>query len=34
MGFEVGGLRMPLTELTEPNTEKLMKEMQKFGLIK
>lgn len=33
MGFEVGGLRMPLTELTEANTEKLAKAMKDFGIL-
>lgn len=33
MGFEVGGLRMPLTELTEGNTEKLAKAMKDFGIL-
>lgn len=33
MGFEVGGLRMPLTELTEANTEKLAKVMKDFGIL-
>lgn len=33
MGYEVGGLRMPLTELTEANTEKLAKAMREFGII-
>ena len=33
MGFEVGGLRMPLTELTEANTEKLAKAMRDFGIL-
>ncbi len=32
MGMEVGGLRMPLTELTEANTEKLAKAMTDFGI--
>ena len=30
LGYEVGGLRMPLTELTEGNTEKLAKAMKEF----
>lgn len=34
MGYEVGPLRMPLTELTEANTEKLAKAMREFGIIK
>ena len=34
MGYEVGPLRMPLTELTEGNTEKLAKAMRDFGIIK
>ena len=33
MGMEVGPLRMPLTELTEGNTEKLFKAMKDFGII-
>lgn len=33
MGIEVGGLRMPLTELTEENTRKLTKELQEVGLL-
>ena len=33
MGYEVGGLRMPLTELTEGNTEKLAKAMRDFGIL-
>ena len=33
MGMEVGGLRMPLTELTEANTEKLAKAMRDFGIL-
>ena len=33
MGHEVGALRMPLTELTEGNTEKLAKAMKEFGII-
>lgn len=33
MGKEVGGLRMPLTELTEANTEKLAKAMREFGIL-
>ena len=33
MGFEVGGLRMPLTELTLANTEKLEKAMKDFGIL-
>lgn len=33
MGHEVGPLRMPLTELTEGNTEKLSKAMKDFGII-
>ena len=32
MGYEVGGLRMPLTELTKPNEEKLAKAMRDFGI--
>ena len=33
MGYEVGPLRMPLTELTEGNTEKLAKAMKDFGVL-
>ncbi len=33
MGMEVGGLRMPLTELTEAHTETLKKEMKDFGIL-
>ena len=33
MGFEVGGLRMPLTELTPANTEKLASAMKEFGIL-
>ena len=33
MGHEVGPLRMPLTELTGGNTEKLAKAMKEFGII-
>ena len=33
MGYEVGGLRMPLTELTEANTIKLEKAMKEFGIL-
>ncbi len=33
MGMEVGGLRMPLTELTEAHTEDLKKAMQDFGIL-
>lgn len=33
MGYEVGGLRMPLTELTEGNTEKLAKAMKEYGIL-
>jgi len=33
IGHEVGPLRMPLTELTEGNTEKLAKAMKDFGII-
>ena len=33
MGYEVGGLRMPLTELTEANTEKLAKAMREYGIL-
>lgn len=33
LGYEVGGLRMPLTELTKPNEEKLAKAMKDFGIL-
>ena len=33
MGMEVGGLRMPLTELTEAHTESLKKAMKDFGVL-
>lgn len=33
MGFEVGSLRLPLTELEESNTEKLAKSMRDFGIL-
>ena len=33
MGMEVGGLRMPLTELTEAHTETLKKAMKDFGIL-
>ena len=33
MGYDVGGLRMPLTELTPGNTEKLAKAMRDFGIL-
>lgn len=33
LGYEVGGLRMPLTELTKPNEEKLAKAMRDFGIL-
>ncbi len=33
MGFEVGGLRMPLTELTKANEEKLAQVMKEFGIL-
>ncbi|HHV11221.1 MAG TPA: 4-hydroxy-tetrahydrodipicolinate synthase [Clostridiales bacterium] len=32
MGFEVGHLRMPLTELEPANTERLLKEMRAMGI--
>ena len=32
MGMEVGGLRMPLTELSEAHTAQLKKAMQEFGI--
>lgn len=32
MGFEVGTLRMPLTELEPANTERVLKEMQALGI--
>ena len=33
MGFEVGGLHMPLTELTKANEEKLVKAMKDYGIL-
>ena len=33
LGHEMGGLRMPLTELTKPNEEKLAKAMREFGIL-
>ncbi len=33
LGYEVGGLRSPLTELTKPNEEKLAKAMREFGIL-
>ena len=33
MGFEVGGLHMPLTELTKANEEKLVKTMKDYGIL-
>lgn len=33
MGMEVGSLRMPLTELTQANEEKLAKAMKDFGIL-
>lgn len=33
LGFEVGGLRMPLTELSKPNEEKLIKAMKDYGIL-
>lgn len=33
MGMEVGGLRMPLTELSPVNEEKLAKAMKEFGIL-
>lgn len=33
MGFEVGGMRLPLTELTPANTEKLANAMKAFGIL-
>jgi 4-hydroxy-tetrahydrodipicolinate synthase len=32
MGMEVGGLRMPLTEMTEGNAKNLAKAMKEFGI--
>ncbi len=34
MGYAAGGVRMPLTELTEANTARLKEEMDKLGLTK
>ena len=33
MGMEVGGLRMPLTELSEAHTVQLKKAMQEYGIL-
>lgn len=33
LGHEMGGLRMPLTELAKPNEEKLLKAMREFGVL-
>ena len=33
LGHEMGGLRMPLTDLTKPNEEKLAKAMREFGIL-
>ncbi|MGF7145265.1 4-hydroxy-tetrahydrodipicolinate synthase [Anaerotaenia torta] len=33
MGFEAGGLRMPLTEMEPANAERLLKEMKEAGLL-
>lgn len=33
MGFEVGSLRMPLTEMTDANAEQLAKAMKDFGIL-
>ena len=33
LGYEVGGLRMPLTELTKTNEDKLAKAMKDFGIL-
>ena len=33
MGMEVGPLRMPLTEMTDANAEKLAKAMKEFGIL-
>lgn len=33
LGFEVGGLRMPLTELAKPNEEKLVHAMKEYGIL-
>lgn len=33
MGMEVGPLRMPLTEMTEGNAEKLAKAMKEYGIL-
>lgn len=33
LGHEMGGLRMPLTDLTKPNEEKLAKAMREFGVL-
>jgi hypothetical protein len=33
MGFNVGSLRLPLTEMEPANAEKLAAEMRKLGII-
>ena len=33
LGYEVGGMRMPLTELTPGNTEKLANAMKAYGIL-
>ncbi len=33
MGFGEGGIRLPLTPMTEANREKLLKEMEKWGAV-
>lgn len=33
MGYDVGGLRLPLTELEDRNTEKLAEAMRNFGIL-
>ena len=33
MGMEVGGLRMPLTEMTEENAKRLEKAMKEYGIL-
>ena len=33
MGYEVGGLRMPLTEISKANEERLAQAMKEFGIL-
>jgi len=34
MGFEVGPMRMPLTEMEEDHAKVLLAELQKLGIVK